>query len=139
MTSQQIVKRTIKKSYFCVFVKTRWAAQMHRFQVIVDNEVIGFTHLEFGDPPMGVAFGAFIPNERYAAFCEATATLETGVRAVSLQAPDGAIIPSEGTYIRDMSAEFGDEGLEVEALGIPYPLYEALFPEHVKAYDSKFK
>jgi len=112
---------------------------MHRFQVIVDNEVIGFTHLEFGDPPMGVAFGAFIPNERYAAFCEATATLETGVRAVSLRAPDGAIIPSEGTYIRDMSAEFGDEGLEVEALGIPYPLYEALFPEHVKAYDSKFK
>jgi hypothetical protein len=112
---------------------------MHRFQVLVGSEVIGFTHLEFGDPPMGVAFGAFIPNERYAAFREATAPLETGVRAVSLQAPDGSIVPSEGTYVRDMSAELGEEGLEVEALGIPYPLYETLFPEHVRAYESQFK
>ena len=113
---------------------------MHRFDVLADGEVIGFTQLEFGDPPMGVAFGGFVPNERYATFRDATPLLETGVRAVSLRAPDGTIIPSQaGTYVRDMSAEVGEEGLEVEALGIPYPLYEILFPEHVKAYERKFK
>jgi len=112
---------------------------MHRFLVLADSEVIGFTCLESGDPPMGVAFGAFFPNERYASFCQSTPLLETGVRAVALQAPDGSTIPSEGSYVRDLSAELGDEGLEVEALGIPYPLYESLFPEHVRAYESRFK
>jgi len=53
-----------------------------------------------------------------------------------LQAPDGSVIPSVGSYVRDLSAELGDEGLEVEALGIPYPLYESLFPEHVRAYEN---
>jgi hypothetical protein len=112
---------------------------MHRFLVLAGTEVIGFTRLEFGDPPMGVAFGAFVPNERYAAFCEATPMLETGVRAVMLQGPDGSLIPSVGSYVRDLSTELGDEGLEVEALGIPYPLYESLFPGHVRAYESQFK
>ncbi|MFN7153289.1 MAG: hypothetical protein ACK4OE_06315 [Acidovorax sp.] len=112
---------------------------MHTFAVLADDEVIGVTHLESGDPPMGVAFGKFIPNERYAVFCRATALLSTGVRPVSIQTPDGALIPNEGAYIRDMSEEYGDEGREVEALGIPYPLYETLFPEHVKAYENQFK
>lgn len=112
---------------------------MHTFAVLARGEVIGITHLESGDPPMGVAFGRFIPNERYAAFCKATPLLATGVRAVTIQAPDGNVVPSEGTYLRDMSVEYGDEGREVEALGIPYPLYGALFPEHVKAYENQFK
>jgi len=112
---------------------------MHRFLVIAGTEVIGSTRLEAGDPPMGVAFGAFIPNERYPAFCQATPLLETGVREVVLQAPDGSVIPSVGSYLRDLSAELGDEGLEVEALGIPYPLYESLFPEHVRAYENLSK
>ena len=112
---------------------------MQRFLVFAAGEVIGTTHLEFGDPPMGVAFGKFIPNEQYASFVAATPLLEPGVRAVSLQGPDGNLIPSEGTYVRDMSAELGGEGLEVEALGIPYPLYEALFPAHVQAYKEQFK
>jgi hypothetical protein len=113
---------------------------MYRFDVLADGEVIGYTNLEFGDPPMGVAFGAFTPNERYATFCETSPLLETGVRAVSLRASDGTVVPSQaGTYVRDMAAEHGDAGREVEALGIPYPLYESLFPEHVRAYQNKFK
>jgi hypothetical protein len=88
---------------------------------------------------MGVAFGAFVPNEQYAAFCRVTPLLETGVREVVLQAPDGSVIPCVGSYVRDLSAELGDEGLEVEALGIPYPLYESLFPEHVRAYENLLK
>ncbi len=112
---------------------------MHRFLVIAGTEVIGSTRLEAGDPPMGVAFGEFFPNERYAAFCQATPLLETGVREVEIQAPDGSVIPSVGSYVRDMSAELGEEGIEVEALGIPYPLYESLFPEHVRAYENILK
>ena len=112
---------------------------MQRFLVFAAGEVIGYTHLEFGDPPMGVAFGKFVPNKQCASFIAATPLLETGVRAVSLQGPDGTLIPSEGTYVRDMSAALGSEALEVEALGIPYPLYETLFPAHVEAYKDQLK
>jgi hypothetical protein len=112
---------------------------MHPFLVLAGTEVIGSTRLEFGDPPMGVAFGAFVPNEHYAAFCKTTQLFETGVGPVVLQAPDGSFIPSVGSYVRDLSAKLGAEGLEVEALGIPSPLYESLFPEHVQAYESQFK
>jgi hypothetical protein len=113
---------------------------MHRFRVLANGDVIGTTNLEFGDPPMGVAFGVFFPNERYAPFRDATPLLETGVRAVSLQAPDDTIVPAQvGAYIRDVEVEPGERELEVEALGIPYPQYDDLFPEHVRAYKAMFR
>ncbi len=35
------------------------------FSVFADNELIGTTQLEGGDPPMGVAFGMMIPCDAY--------------------------------------------------------------------------
>jgi hypothetical protein len=37
----------------------------------------------------------------------------------------------------DYSAELGPDGVEVHFLGIPYPLYEALFPDAVARYWKK--
>ena len=110
---------------------------MPQFRILAGDEVIGSTSLEHGDPPMGVAFGRFVPTERYAAFRkQESANIEQGL---SLQAPDGTSIPCPGgVRITDMSHELEDEPMEVEALGIPYPLYERLFPEHVAAYDKRF-
>lgn len=36
-----------------------------RFEVKVGNETIGYTELEAGDPPMGVAGGRFLPTAAY--------------------------------------------------------------------------
>ena len=37
-----------------------------RFQAKVGNEIIGFSELEGGDPPMGVAGGRLLPTSAYA-------------------------------------------------------------------------
>jgi hypothetical protein len=112
---------------------------MTTFYAIWGDQVIGSTRLEHGDPPMGVAFGVFVPNDRYLAFCQSTPLLDTGVRPVEIRTEDGTIIPSEGAYVRDFPDELGDAGREVEMLGIPYPLYGVLFPDHVRSYEEQFK
>ncbi|OYU45572.1 MAG: hypothetical protein CFE44_06800 [Burkholderiales bacterium PBB4] len=81
---------------------------MRTFAVLAHGEVIGITHLESGNPLMGVAFGRFIPNESYAALRRATPLLAAGARSVTIQVPDGNVIPSKDTYVRDLSAEYGD-------------------------------
>ncbi len=37
-----------------------------RFEVKLGSEIIGFSELERGDPPMGVASGRFVPTPAYA-------------------------------------------------------------------------
>ena len=39
----------------------------------------------------------------------------------------------------DHSAKLGPDGIEVTVLGIGYPLYAELFPQHVNAYEKQFK
>jgi hypothetical protein len=59
--------------------------------------------------------------------------------ALLVRLKNGADVPSAGgVRITDYSAELGDEGLEIEVLGIPYPLYGELFPEQVAAYRAQF-
>lgn len=41
--------------------------------------------------------------------------------------------------ILDYSGEVEEPYAEVSVLGIPYPLYGQLFPEHVAAYDRQFR
>ena len=107
---------------------------MSLFHVYAEAQIIGSTTLEFGDPPMGVAFGTFKPNDNYASLRKRDGTIK-----VSLQAQDGSIVPCQGAFVRDMSEEFGPEAVEVEAVGMPHPIYQRLFPEHVQAYDAKFR
>ena len=51
---------------------------------------------------------------------------------------DGVTIPAAGVGVLD-AVDLSMEEIEVEVLGIPYPLYAELFPSHVRAYDTKFK
>jgi hypothetical protein len=39
--------------------------QQRSFEIIWDDVIIGTTSFEAGDPPMGVAFGSFLPNAAY--------------------------------------------------------------------------
>jgi hypothetical protein len=60
--------------------------------------------------------------------------------ALSVRVAGGALLePSGGVGLRDFSAQLGEEGIEVEVLGIGYPQYEELFPEHIAAYNQILK
>jgi hypothetical protein len=113
-----------------------------RFEVLANGVLVGGSELEAGDPPMGVASGRFVP-------CPAYSTIQSSVvksrddfqmhLALLVRLKNGADVPSAGgVRITDYSAELGDEGLEIEVLGIPYPLYGELFPEQVAAYRAQF-
>ena len=117
---------------------------MQRFEVLANSVLIGHTEFERGDPPMGVAFGAFLPIAAYARVQEAIVQREgkarEGIDLVARVAATGEVIECQaGVHITDHSAELGPEGLEVTVLGVGYPLYAELFPQHVDAYENQFK
>jgi hypothetical protein len=115
---------------------------MPRFEVFVGPTLVGYSELESGDPPMGVAIGKFIPAPSYASFQPAIAAVGIGDQShlqVSVRPSGGTALPAQGgAQILDFSAELGAEGMEVHVLGIGYPLYEELFPGHVAAYAAQF-
>lgn len=98
-----------------------------RFTVHLDDDEIGSSDLEFGDPPMGVAFGRFVPNMRF----DRAAALLPGA-GLSVRGVDGSSIGAVGIGI------LGDEGadLELQILGVSAAEYRALFPAHVAAYAA---
>jgi hypothetical protein len=58
-----------------------------------------------------------------------------------VKTPAGGLLPCVGVAIQDCSndAEEGElADVEVTVLGIPYPLYGELFPEHVAGYEKQF-
>jgi hypothetical protein len=116
---------------------------MSRFEVLAGEVVIGYSDLEGGDPPMGVAFGSFQPTAEYASIRHLV--LGSGGRLVeelnlSVRVRSGRTVHAEGgVVIEDYSFE-GLSGditvIEVAVFGVPYPLYRDLFPAHVAAYTS---
>ncbi|HEY1398977.1 hypothetical protein [Roseateles sp.] len=113
--------------------------QAQRFDVLWESLVVGSTELESGDPPMGVAFGRFHPSDSYVLIRE-RCLLDAGIQAqlrLSIRHRDGRVIEClGGVHIQDASTELGPHEIEVTALGIGYPLYKELFPQHVLAYDA---
>lgn len=92
---------------------------------------------------MGVAFGKFLPAPDYEAIRPVVVAASGGplpdVVRLSIRGLDGSIIDGEGgVHLVDRSAELGAEGMEVSILGVPYPGYASLFPEHVAAYERQF-
>ena len=51
----------------------------------------------------------------------------------------GQIIECVGVAVLDFSPDLGAEAIELNVLGIPYPLYGEIFPHHVACYDRQFK
>ena len=105
---------------------------------------IGYSELETGDPPMGVASGKLLPLPAF----EAIRPLFVGTLDCPSQTPftlavrtsDGRAIQAQGgVHVNDYSALFGHEYIEVEALGIGYPLYEELFPGRYAKYEAGFR
>ena len=115
---------------------------MYRFDVLASATLIGYSELELGDAPMGVAFGRFAPLPAYVNIQKAVVESAGGSQDhlfLSVRLTNGSPLPGGGTiHLEDHSFELGPEGLELSVLGIAYPIYEELFPAHVAAYARQF-
>lgn len=100
--------------------------------MLAGDVVIGWSELEKGDPPMGVAVGVLHPSAAYAGASPAS---QLRVR------PEGGPFfdPVGGVQVEDYSADLGPDGLEVSVVGIEAVTYERYFPHHLKAYEEQFR
>ena len=119
-------------------------AKEQRFEIYSGPILVGWSGLELGDPPMGVAFGRFLPAQGYSAIQSFVVAAAGGPLPdhlnLSIREKAGAVLQaSGGVHITDCSAELGAEGMEVSILGVSYPSYESIFPEHVAAYERQFQ
>jgi len=96
-----------------------------RFEVKLGNEIIGFSELEGGDAPMGVAGGRLLPTPAYTSiqpYCIEHRDRWVPIPRLMISVVDGAPIEcSGGIQIIDFSPELGDAGLEIHLSGVPYP------------------
>ncbi len=109
----------------------------------MQNVLIGYSFLEYGDPPMGVAFGSFIPTSEFRQFDQLSEPLGKDVRKWNVDecvTETNEKVRVEGSGILLEEHDLGDEGvvMQISCLGIAYPKYHEFFPHHVKAYEAKF-
>jgi hypothetical protein len=113
-----------------------------RFEVKVGSEIIGFSELEGGDAPMGVAFGRLVPTPAYISiqpYCIQHRDHWKFIPGLTVQEPGGVPIEcSGGIQIVDFSPELGEEGIQIHLLGVTSPPYDELFAHHVEAYNKRF-
>jgi hypothetical protein len=105
-----------------------------RFEVHFGDVLIGWSELEFGDPPRGIAYGRFFPAASY------VSSVHAGPDVVLHMRPEGGEEFSQratGVHIEDLSADFGPEAIEVSIVGLEFDAYEHLFAHHVKAYKMQ--
>jgi hypothetical protein len=102
-----------------------------KFEVLAGDVVIGWSHLEYGDPPMGVAHGKLIVTSAYGA-TPPNASLR--VRPVG----EPFFEPVGGVHIEDLRADFGPDEIEVSVLGLDHETYARYFPHHVRSYKEQF-
>ena len=126
---------------------------MKRYNVILENKVIGTTLFEKADAAMGVVAGLIELSDDHfdydflKAYClmhriqlalddpEYRAIGTTAIPELQVISEDGTRIAGQGVYIEGIEKE----GFEVTVLGYPYPDYENEFPHHVREYDERFK
>ncbi|HEX7285225.1 MAG TPA: hypothetical protein VF532_03540 [Candidatus Angelobacter sp.] len=119
---------------------------MSRFEIHSGSTIIGYSELEGGDLPMGCAGGRFLPLPSYSSVKEScridphsgdVPSQEHLTLTVHLFGGD--VIPAQGgVFIVDYSGDADCGAIEVHIQGVPYPLYEELFPEHVATYKRQF-
>lgn len=124
-----------------------------RYDIFLDNKLIGTTELEKADAPMGVVFGQihFTDNILDYAFFKKYCLINN--IELSYDYPEDKLISTRTTeklkIINENEIEIkglgnqisgmdGDE-FEITIEGLAYPFFEEEFPHHVKAYNDQFK
>ena len=122
--------------------------------------LIGSAELVASDPPMGSASGPFYPNEKYTEIQDIIrghhlfdGTLgevneqklmeaQAGIDALGLSVvtENGETLePSNGFDIVDFSGELKEDPFELEVFGLPFEMYDRLFPSAWEEYDANLK
>lgn len=101
-----------------------------RFEVVAGDVVIGWSDLEHGDPPTGVAHGRMHVTAAYS-----PERLDESLRV----RPQGGefFVLERGIHVDDFSADLGPEGIEVHVLGIDAATYARFFEHHVRDYVER--
>ena len=95
---------------------------------------------------MGCAGGRFLPLPSYSSVKSSCLidprsgnASSQELLALSVHLVGGDVVPAQGgVLILDYSDDPDHGAIEVHVHGIPYPLYEELFPEHVATYKRRF-
>jgi hypothetical protein len=114
-----------------------------RFEVKLGSEIVGFSELGGGDPPMGLAHGRFFPTPAYSSIqphCINHREHSEAIPKLTVGLAGGTPIKCSGTIqIIDLSPELGAAGIQVHLNGVTDPPYDDLFPDHVEAYNKQFR
>ena len=131
-----------------------------RCNVYANGILIGSAELVGADPPMGCAEGPFYPNDSYKEIQpiirehhlydgtlgevnqEKMREVEAKISALRLSVitEDGEILdPQSGFHIADYSEELDEDPYELDVLGLPFEIYDRLFPLAWQEYDDRFK
>ena len=116
----------------------------YRFEIYSDSKIIGYSDLEKGDAPMGVAFALFHPSEGYSGL---ESEIEKSVAqndftelALSVkEIATGHTIENAFITINPPPKELASEPIEITVGGIPYPQYGVVFPQHVESDKKRFE
>lgn len=111
---------------------------MPTFSIHAHEVLVGHSSLELGDPPMGVASGIFRPAPGYSTIRDECISnhVDQAHLALTVRTEDQTVLTCAGVGILDY--DDGPDSIEVNVLGISYPAYETLFPEHVAAYERRW-
>ncbi len=122
-----------------------------QYKVLLAGKEIGYTHLEYGDPPMGVVHGKlilpdaesdydFVRNYCLEKHIELHDDTDIGFISTAIipnliiQLPAGEAIPGPGAFI-----DGGLNELNINLREVPSPFYETEFPHHVQRYNEMFE
>jgi len=120
-----------------------------RCNLYANDELVGWTELTHTDPPMGCASGPFYPNESYRRIqpiireynlydgtlgevneqkrIEAQDKIDA--LRLSVVTEDGETLdPLSGVHIVDFSEELVEDPYQLDVLGLPFDIYDRLFP-----------
>ena len=124
-----------------------------KYDIFLDDKIIGTTELEKADAPMGVVFGNvtfdniisgynffksyWLTNkiEIISDYPDDKLIVTADIPNLKVVNPNGTEIKGQGTNIEGMDTDV----FQVTILGIPYPFFEEEFPHHIKAYNDQFK
>jgi hypothetical protein len=131
-----------------------------RCNVYANRILVGSVELIPTDPPMGCASGPFYPNDGYRKIqpiireyhlydgtlgeangqkrLEAEAKIDA--LRLSVITEDGEVLdPEVGVHISDFSEELDEDPYQLDVLGLPFDIYDRLFPLAWQEYLDRVK
>jgi hypothetical protein len=111
------------------------------YRICIDGKIIGETKFEFGDSPMGMVFGEFIPSKNYIHYKDQLKEcwVKQNFEELNITVFDEKI--NKELKYNWLAVEDFDDGDIKEIninLNMGYPDYKIFFKNHIDEYDKRF-